>query len=58
MSESQIHDPDEVNGPEDISFPGHMHHFKVRSELTSLVEDGAISNDEADEAYENWKDSR
>lgn len=59
MSESELmNDPEEVEGPDDVSFPKHTHHFKVRSELTKLVEEGCLDNDEADEAYDSWKQRR
>lgn len=59
MSETELmNDPAEVNGPDDVSFPNHTHHFKVRSELTQLVEKDCLTNDEADEVYETWKEQR
>lgn len=38
----------------DVHFPKHAHHFKVRSELTQLVEQDVIDSEEADEIYEKW----
>lgn len=59
MSEAELmNDPDSVEGPDDVSFPNHTHHFKVRSELTKLVELDCLTNDEADEAYDAWKEAR
>lgn len=58
MPELTYNDPDELKSAADVSFPKHVHHFKVRSELSELVNRGIIDDDEADEIYEDWKESR
>jgi len=58
MAELTYHDPDEVGGPDDVDFPNHAHHFQVRGELTDLVELDVLTNDQADELYEEWRSDR
>ena len=53
-----FHDPDEVEGPEDVSFPNFAHHLQVRAELTELASMGVLDGDEGDAIYEDWKEQR
>lgn len=53
-----IDNPQDIDGVEDVDFPNYLHHFTVRAQLNKLVEADILSNDEADEAFENWKASR
>lgn len=58
MPELQYNDPDEIESPDDVSFPKHVHHFKVRAELSKLVDMDLLTDDEADDIYDDWKESR
>lgn len=58
MPELTYNDPDDIESSEDVSFPKHAHHFRVRSELSQLSSLGVITDDEADEIYDDWKESR
>lgn len=49
---------DEVDSHEDVSFPKHVHHLKVRAELTELRTRGLIDDDQADDIYEDWLENR
>lgn len=53
-----FHDADEVEGPEDVSFPDFAHHLQVRSELTELSGMGVIDGGEGEEIFEDWIESR
>ena len=58
MAELEYNDIDAIGSADDISFPSHAHHFKVRSELTKLVEEDVIDNDVADKLYDEWREDR
>lgn len=47
-----------IETPDDVSFPKHVHHLQVRSELTELCRRGLIDGDQADEIYDDWLDGR
>jgi len=49
-----FHDADEVEGPDDVSFPGFAHHLQVRSELTKLAKLDVIDGDEGDRIFDDW----
>ena len=58
MAEIVYNDPDDIESADDVKFPNHVHHFKVRSELSELVKEGAIGVDDADTVYEDWINGR
>lgn len=53
--EPKYNDPDEIDGPGDVTLPSTMHHMQVKAELDHLVRDGAITDVEAEEAMKNWR---
>ncbi len=46
-----------ING-KTINLPSYQHHMTIRKILTDKVEEGAITEDEADQLYQEWKDKR
>lgn len=58
MAELQFNEADEVESADDVSFPSYAHHFKVRGELSELVELDLISEDEADDIFTQWREDR
>jgi hypothetical protein len=53
--EPKYNDPDEIDGPEDVTLPGTMHHMQAKAELDLLVQAGALDEDEAHSALKRWK---
>ena len=58
QSELQYNNESEIDGPDDVELPRFAHHLKIRAELNSLVEMNMISNNEADELYDEWRATR
>lgn len=49
-----LHNPRDVDGPEDLDFPSTEHHMSVQAEIRELVRAGCLDPGEADEAYDAW----
>lgn len=57
-TELEFNDLATAKGPEDISFPGYAHHLKVRSEVTTLVSEGVLTEEEGEQVFDDWIEAR
>jgi len=53
--EPRYNDPDDIDGPGDVTLPSTMHHMQVKAELDLLVQAGVIDDVGAQEAIKNWR---
>lgn len=54
----QYNDASSIDSPDDVNLPRFAHHLKIRSELERLLQRGLLSDDEADELYQEWRQDR
>ena len=53
--EPKYNDPDEIDGPNDVTLPSTMHHMQAKAELDLLVQEGVLNDAEAQSAMKTWK---
>lgn len=51
----EYNDPDEIDGPDDVTLPVTMHHMQARTELDLLVRGDVIDDDEAMRVMREWR---
>lgn len=54
--EPRYNNPDEIDGPADVTLPPTIHHMQARAEVNQLVKAGAIDGDEALGILHEWRD--
>lgn len=50
----KYHETNEVDGPDDVDIPDHVHHMTAKAELNRLEDAGCISAEQVTDLYQSW----